>query len=46
MLDRFAALEIDDGEIGVVPSRDAALAGDPEQPLRASTGQVDEALED
>src|ERR1700733_6649605 len=30
--DRLAALEVDDGEDGVVSSRDAALADDAEQP--------------
>ena len=33
------------GEVGVVADRDAALADDAEQPLRAGAGQVDKALE-
>ena len=38
------ALQIDDGEVGVVAGRDAALAGDAEEPRRAGAGQIDEAL--
>ena len=45
MRDGLAALQVDDGEVGVVADRDAALAGDAEEPLRAGAGQVDEALE-
>src|SRR5258708_3284138 len=39
--DRLAALEIDDGEVGVVSTRNAALADDAKQPLRPGAGQVD-----
>ena len=44
--DRLArALQVDDGEIGVIALRDPALAGDAEDALRPGAGQVDEALQ-
>ena len=35
--------EVDDGQVGVIAERDAALAGDAENALRAGAGQIDEA---
>src|SRR5690349_14001772 len=40
-----AALQIDDGEVGVIALGDAALAGEPENAAGPMTRQVDEALE-
>src|SRR4029078_4374683 len=41
--DGLLQFQIDDGEIGVIAYRDAALAGDAEDALRPGAGQIDEA---
>ena len=43
--DGLLALQVDDGEVGVVAGGDAPLAADAEQPLRAVARQIDEALD-
>ena len=43
--DRLAALQVDDGEIGVVAGGDAALARHAEDTLRTMAGEVHEALD-
>ncbi len=43
IVDDALAFEVDDGQVGVVAERDAALAGDAENALRPGAGQIDEA---
>ena len=45
VLDGARQAQIDDGEIGVIAARDAALAGDAENALRPRRGEIDEALQ-
>src|ERR1043166_6366677 len=44
ILDAPLSLEIDEGEVGVVAQRDAALAGDAEDALSAGAGEIDKTL--
>ena len=45
MRDGLAGLEINHGEVGVIPQCDATLACNAEHALGACAGELDEALE-